>query len=459
MASRAPPRAAPPELDPQDRLPDGPAYLRIGAEGDTSYKGVSPFKLKRALDGAFGQLMTAKTLVSGQVLIQCSSRPQALRALTIQSFLGLRCTVTPADRLNSTDGRCYAPTLKDVSEEELLYELAPQGVIRVTRLKSKGASPNPLLEVTFRGLSCPSALYAGYEVIPVERWLRTPMVCRRCGRYGHTTARCKRRDVCCGRCSDGGHTFEECQAQEPSASSTTPSHHKSLRLTSRQSQRALTGHRPRTRRWCQTLPPQHANTSVRTTCPAWNRFRDAAKPYRANPRDSATAQPSLSLAPSQSLNSRPMPSSSAQTHRRSHRTLLTPQPRPSPQLRLPSPSSRPPPSHSSPTHRTSLSSKMRQVRHRTLRSGTRSPQRHPRTRAPATPRSHSRLSPTSRPSLTLIAASPQTRAPGAPRLPVRGHPLPTVLSIPRQQPLSQPAHPPVSPGPPREPSHTVKQQQ
>ena len=214
--SRSPPREAPPELDPLDRLPDGPAFLFVRAEGDTvSYKGVSPFKLKRALDGAFGHLQTAKVLVSGQILVQCGSKTQAAKALQLTSLLGVKCRVIPADRLNSSDGRVYAPSLKSLSEEELLFELAPQGVIRVARLRSKGNSPNPLLKVTFRGLTCPPAIFAGYEVLSVERWLRSPMICRRCTRYGHTAARCKRRDVRCGRCGDGGHVSEHCEAIDP----------------------------------------------------------------------------------------------------------------------------------------------------------------------------------------------------------------------------------------------------
>ena len=214
--SRRPPDPLPAALSERDRLPEGAAFVLVkSAEEGRGFKGVSPFALKAELDRVLGQVHTARVLRSGAVLIKVMHRAQGLTALNIQRFLNQAVHTCPADKMNSTEARIFAPSLAKVSEEEILEGLASQGAIQVQRLRNRNGRSHPaLLKVTFRGLRCPSAVYAGYEVIPTTRWLRNPLLCRRCGRYGHHKSTCRSKDVHCVSCS-GLHLVDECDAPEP----------------------------------------------------------------------------------------------------------------------------------------------------------------------------------------------------------------------------------------------------
>ena len=92
------PREPPPgpaELPAYDRLPDGPAFLIIKATGIKTFKGVSPFKLKRELDDKVGPLHTAKVLRPGAILVKVTHKNQGEKVLQLETFLGLSVQGAP----------------------------------------------------------------------------------------------------------------------------------------------------------------------------------------------------------------------------------------------------------------------------------------------------------------------------------------------------------------------------
>ena len=152
--------------------------------------------------------MTRVATLSVRILVKTKSQQQNITLLGTTAFLGHEVAAEVAVRL-TCEGLIRCPDLGELSEDEILQELAPQGVIEVVRLRSKDNTPNPLLRLRFRGFSRPDRIFCGYLSVPVREWVPSPRQCRKCWRFGHTDRVCHSRQPTCGRCASA-HATEDC---------------------------------------------------------------------------------------------------------------------------------------------------------------------------------------------------------------------------------------------------------
>ena len=146
---------------------------------------INPFAIARGLDDVTPGIMMAKPIRSGDLLVQVQSGHAAARLMACTSLAGREVEVVLADRLNTVEGVITCDALCGVTEDELLSELASQGVVGVCRLASRDpASPNPTLRLAFNG-RLPTAIYCGYMAVEVSPWVTSRARCNRCWRWGH----------------------------------------------------------------------------------------------------------------------------------------------------------------------------------------------------------------------------------------------------------------------------------
>ena len=150
----------------------------------------SPFKIKRWLQRLCGDpVETAKVIRSGALLVQTRSTTQNIKLMGATNIDGCRCTAEVAVWLNSSEGVIYSPDLRSCSDEELLEELSPQGVIEVCRLRSNRGTPNPLIRLRFQGLVLPPRVMCGYLAVQVKVWTPRPVSAAGAGVLDTQTAR------------------------------------------------------------------------------------------------------------------------------------------------------------------------------------------------------------------------------------------------------------------------------
>ena len=116
--------------------PEGRAYILLTRQDGKSFRYSNPFAISRNLKAVWAQQETAKTLRSGKLLITTEQIEQSRAWLPVTTFIGKPVEAQLAHRLMSVQGLVHAPELCEMSDEEILDELASQGVCEVQRLRS-----------------------------------------------------------------------------------------------------------------------------------------------------------------------------------------------------------------------------------------------------------------------------------------------------------------------------------
>ena len=105
--------------------------------------------------------------------------------------------------------RRYWKSLNKNSSKSL--RVKTQGVIGVSRLRPRNGQKNPGLRFRFRGRTLPQDLRAGFEDLELRPWRRSPLLCRLCAAYGHTSKHCRSDQLRCLKCTEP-HATDDCQS-------------------------------------------------------------------------------------------------------------------------------------------------------------------------------------------------------------------------------------------------------
>jgi hypothetical protein len=173
---------------------------------------INPFYVQKTRDSIAEKVKNASWLKKGTLLIEVHNGKQA-ELLLKAALLGSNPMYTERhSSLNSFRGVVSTYALDGMSDDKIQCALAEQSVSSAYRLTGKLDGkhlPQRSIFLTFEVSSLPSHIRDGYESVSVRPYIRNPMRCFRCQKFGHTQQRCASHFVCT-HCGESGHSDEPC---------------------------------------------------------------------------------------------------------------------------------------------------------------------------------------------------------------------------------------------------------
>ena len=207
------------------------SYLRLVLKSEKSLKSRGWPWVQTCLRGILGKekLDKANFLRDGSLMVKTKNPSQTEKLMGLKQMMGEACEVFRDQKLNTSRGTIRAYDLEDLSDDEIVQWLGEFGVVqakRFTRRVAGNTVPTPTVLLTFDMPTCPEKIQLDYITYHVKKHIPSPLMCFKCGQYGHPEKRCnnERRCLKCGElehagmcevkcmsCGDTGHT---CRSHE-----------------------------------------------------------------------------------------------------------------------------------------------------------------------------------------------------------------------------------------------------
>jgi len=152
-----------------------------------------------------------KRFRTGHILVTTDNPSYSQQLLQLTELAGVSIKASPHRTLNNSNGVVRCGELKQCSNEEIVNELAPQGVTNSVNIKSKDGTDSNTFILSF-STPTPKIIKVGYLKKPVNTYIPNPVRCFRCQKFGHGQRSCSG-GVVCARCSEAGHTADGCQKE------------------------------------------------------------------------------------------------------------------------------------------------------------------------------------------------------------------------------------------------------
>lgn len=222
LRKRGPPgeEGAVPEKQRRVRSPEElTVLLRVkGAKpGDAGFKAINPLQIDMSLQSQIGKGFEAKVLFNGVLKINCVNRKQYEDAVSMGKVVTKveKINLTPKEK-QGVKGVVYG-MFAGLSEKEILDNIRGGQVTDVRRFKSReGAGGDPPVLLTFAGTELPGRVFLGSMAYQVRGYVRPPLRCYNCQRYGHIADSCRGKKKC-AKCG-GDHGIKECRSDAPKCS-------------------------------------------------------------------------------------------------------------------------------------------------------------------------------------------------------------------------------------------------
>ncbi|GFW78901.1 uncharacterized protein TNCV_2059221 [Trichonephila clavipes] len=167
---------------------------------------------------------SVKRLRSGDLLIEPNSTLQTKPFLLEKSFLDCPVSVFPHKSLNTCRGVISEPDLLTTTDAEILDGFSGKGVIQVRRItikKDTSIIPTKHVILTFNSPKLPSTIKAGYLNYKIRSYIRNPLRCFKCQKFGHSQTAC-RGQLTCSRCASVGHASSDCSLEQKCVNCSQP---------------------------------------------------------------------------------------------------------------------------------------------------------------------------------------------------------------------------------------------
>lgn len=174
--------------------------------------GVSPIALTTELKKLIGEIKSAKVMQDGALLMICVNGEQRIKAMRIKKVCKQEVvSCKPVGERTGVSGVISGVPI-EVSVEEIKKNLegGKVGEVRRLQMNRDGSRVDSLsVMLKFEEEVLPERVRIGYISFPVRAYVKAPMRCYNCQRYGHIAKVCKAKKRC-ARCG-GEHDYGRCE--------------------------------------------------------------------------------------------------------------------------------------------------------------------------------------------------------------------------------------------------------
>ncbi|GFV21101.1 uncharacterized protein TNCV_4267341 [Trichonephila clavipes] len=174
-----------------------------------------PFLIHKGITACVGDVKTIRKMRSGDLFIEVTSSKQALALASLKQLAHFDIQVKQHATLNYSRGVISAADLYNVTEEEILENMAEQNVSQVRRItirRDGQVLKTKHLILTFATPDLPQSVKVAYLHCPVRPYIPNPLRCFQCQRFGHSKTTCRGQPTC-ARCAEVGHDSADYLAQ------------------------------------------------------------------------------------------------------------------------------------------------------------------------------------------------------------------------------------------------------
>lgn len=181
--------------------------FRLKEQTGDGFRAMNPLKIADSLK-CLGENVKAQVVPSGALFVFCSTPEQILKAQKLTKICGKKVEVAITDQSNVIKGVVYG-VFADMTEKEIKDNVVGGDVVEVKRFKVReGGNPCAPVLLSFKGDKLPLRVFLGCLSYLVKPYLRPPLRCFKCQRFGHVAIACRgnRRCLKCG----GNHDVASC---------------------------------------------------------------------------------------------------------------------------------------------------------------------------------------------------------------------------------------------------------
>jgi len=120
-----------------------------GTDTNKSLSSLSPFLLSKALQAAIGTLTGVKHFRTGHIMVTTENPAYSHKLLQLTELAGVPIKASPHRTLSNSKGVVRFGELKQCSNEEIVKELAPQGVTNSVSIKLKDGTVSNTFILSF----------------------------------------------------------------------------------------------------------------------------------------------------------------------------------------------------------------------------------------------------------------------------------------------------------------------
>ncbi|GFW69746.1 uncharacterized protein TNCV_1883901 [Trichonephila clavipes] len=152
-----------------------------------TFSNVSPFLIENAIRASVGEVKAIRKMRSRDLFIEVSSKKQALALASLKRLAHFDIQDKSHATLNFSRGVISAEDLYNVTEEEILENMADQKVCAIRRITIRryGQVLNiKHLTLTFATPDLPQSVKVAYLHCPVRPYILNPLHCFQCQCFG-----------------------------------------------------------------------------------------------------------------------------------------------------------------------------------------------------------------------------------------------------------------------------------